>query len=220
MSDMQGSKALYLESFAKQHGHSFLRFDYHGHGESSGDFKDGTIGRWKEGAIELINAMTHSDAILIGSSMGGWISLHAALDSSLKNRVKALIGIAAAPDFTIGMWSDHLTDEQCSEIKLNGVTYVPNCYSDTPYPITKALIDDGKEQALLNKGEKLDITCPVRLLQGMKDEDVHWQTAQHIADNIASTDCQIHYLKDADHRMSGEEELTLLGSTLMALIEK
>ncbi len=218
MSDMQGSKALYLEEYAKTRGHSFLRFDYHGHGESSGNFKDGTIGRWKNGAIELIEQLTEHKLLLIGSSMGGWIALHAALDTRIKMRIQSLIGIAAAPDFTLTMWDNYLSDEQRSEIIKNGVTYVPNCYGDEPYSITKALIEDGKTQCLMNKPEKLGITCPVRLLQGMKDDDVPWQTAQTIANNIASTNTQIHYLKDADHRMSGEEELKLLGDTLSALI--
>jgi len=215
---MQGSKALYLETFAKKHGHSFLRFDYHGHGQSSGKFIDGTIGRWKDGAIELIEQLTEQRVILIGSSMGGWISLHAALDERLKTRLHALIGIAAAPDFTLSMWQEHLSNEQRAEVTNNGVTYIPNCYSDEPYPITQALIEDGKAQCLLNKGAKLDITCPVRLLQGMQDADVPWQTAQKIADNIASTDTQIHYLKDADHRMSADTELALLGDTLSELL--
>jgi len=215
MSDMTGSKAIALESFCRTRGQAFLRFDYSGHGQSSGRFRDGTIGSWAEDAIYAIENLTQGPLILVGSSMGGWIMLLTAL--RLKSRIKALIGIAAAPDFTEDLIARELNDHQRKAIEQDGYVEIPSDYGDEPYVITRALIEDGKQNLLLQSSIPLDI--PVRLIQGMKDADVPWQTALRIQENLESDDVEITFVKNGDHRLSEPHDLERLLRTLEALTD-
>ncbi len=216
-SDMEGTKATYLESRCKDKGQGFLRFDYAGHGVSGGDFKDGTIGSWTQDALDMIDSVTDGDLILIGSSMGGWIALLAALKRP--ERVKGLIGIAAAPDFTEGLYTREFNDEQRQTIDEQGFIEIPNEYSDEPYIFTKALIEDGRDHLLLEKG--IDLCIPVRLIQGMKDADVEWQTAHRIKNAIEETaaqpDCDVLLIEDGDHRLSRPQDLDMIEKKLEEL---
>lgn len=214
-SDMEGSKATFLEEVCKELGLSFVRFDYSGHGESEREFEDCTIGTWKEDAIKVLDELTTGPQILVGSSMGGWISLLAALER--KKKVKAIIGIAAAPDFTEDLLWDKFDEFRQKKLEVDGVIKIPNCYDDEePYPITLKLVEEGREHLLL-RGE-IDLTCPVRLLHGMDDEDVPYETACDLAEMLKSDDVEVHLIKNAGHRFSEPEQLELLKKTLISLV--
>ncbi len=212
-SDMTGDKATALAAFCAERGHAMLRFDYSGHGASGGRFEDGTVGRWTEDALTVIDRLTEGPLILVGSSMGGWIALLAAL--ARPGRVAALIGIAAAPDFTERLMWQAMTAEQRLKLVRDGVFQRPSEYGE-PYPITRALIDDGRTRQLLNAPIGLD--CPVRLLHGQADADVPWRTALHIADRLRSRDVEVVLVKDGDHRLSRPQDLGLLRRTLAPLL--
>lgn len=207
-SDMEGSKALYLEEQCKTRGQSFVRFDYSGHGVSDGEFAEGTIGSWLEDTLAIIDAVVDGPVILVGSSMGGWVSLLAAHERA--ERVAGLVGIAAAPDFTKDMQAARLSDQQMEEIAQQGYTELPNDYSDEPYIITKALIEDGNQRCLLDT--EMPLMMPVRLVQGMKDEDVEWQKAHRIKNAITdrNTDVEVMLVEDGDHRLSEPDQLELI----------
>ncbi|MDJ0824728.1 MAG: alpha/beta hydrolase, partial [Rhodobacter sp.] len=171
-SDMEGTKALHLESWARERGRAFLRLDYSGHGASSGDFLDGCIGDWAEDAYQTVSAVTEGPVLLVGSSMGGWIAL---LLAKRLARVAGLVGIASAPDFTeVSMW-DGFDDAQRAELAETGQVALPSDYSDEPYIITKRLIEDGRNQLVLRS--PLDLPYPVRFLQGTADADVELSVA-------------------------------------------
>ena len=206
MSDMTGTKACALESFCAERGQAYVRFDYLGHGASSGAFADGTIGRWAEDAVAVIDALSEGPVVLVGSSMGGWIMLLAAL--ARRARVQALVGVAAAPDFTRRMVEDELTDSQRAALARDGRIEIPSDYGEAPYLITRALIDDGARHALLD-GE-IALTCPVRLLHGLKDAAVPWQTSLRLARALASADVTVTLVKDGDHRLSEPADLARL----------
>ena len=214
-SDMNGTKALALEKWCRATGRAFLRFDYGGHGQSSGAFTDGTIATWAEDAIFAIEKLTQGPQVLVGSSMGGWIMLVAAL--RLKGKISGLLGLAAAPDFTEDLIHGELTPRQLEIIETEGQVKIPNCYDvDDPYIITKALIEDGRRQRLLHKPIALDI--PVRLIQGMKDEDVPWKTALKIQEMLVGEDVEVQLVKNADHRLSEPGDLDRLTTTLEKLL--
>ena len=212
-SDMEGTKATFLESKCLENGNSFIRFDYSGHGISEGNFEEGCISDWADDALRIFDSVTDGPVILVGSSMGGWISLLLALKRP--ERVHAIIGLAAAPDFTKIM-EKKMTEAQKGELNEKGFFALDNDYSDEPYVITKKLIDDGREQCLLDKAIK--VSCPVRLIQGKKDTDVHWETADKISQQLTSDDVQVILLDEADHRLSAPEELNVLHETLNSLI--
>lgn len=212
MSDMTGTKATTLEAHCRGQGRAFLRFDYQGHGQSSGRFEDGTIGLWAADAIEALDRLTEGPQILIGSSMGGWIMLLVAL--ARPRRVAGLIGIAAAPDFVVPMWEGFSPDIR-RQIEQEGVYRAPSQYSPTPYAITKALIEDGRTRLLLDRPLALD--CPVRLLHGMKDPDVPWETSIRLSAALISADVETILVKEGDHRLSRPEDLERLCAVLDAL---
>ncbi len=214
MSDMTGSKALALEEHCRKQGRAFLRFDYSGHGQSSGAFRDGTIGRWADDALDAIERLTEGPQILVGSSMGGWIMLLTAL--KLKHRVAGLIGIAAAPDFTEDLIGRELTEEQRQAVESAGFVNIPSDYGDEPYTITKALIEDGRDHLLL--GGPIPLNGPVRLIHGLKDADVPWRTALRLQDALTSTDVEVTLVKDGDHRLSEPHDLARLTDSLDRLI--
>ena len=214
-SDKEGSKALFLEELCKELGHAFIRFDYFGHGESHGDFVDGTIGQWKDDVIKVLDELTEGPQIIVGSSMGGWLTLLAAKERPKK--VKSLIGIASAPDFTEELLWQAFDEFRQKKLEKEGVIQIPNCYEDEePYPITIKLIEEGREHLLLE--DEIKINCPIRLLHGMDDEDVPYEYSTSIAEMVTSDDVEVHLLKDAGHRMSGEKELALLKETLLSLL--
>jgi pimeloyl-ACP methyl ester carboxylesterase len=211
-SDMNGTKAAAIDRFCADRGQAFLRFDYFGHGESSGTFADGTIGRWSEDALCVLDSLTEGRQILVGSSMGGWIMLNVAL--ARPQRIAALIGIAAAPDFTEIIWSG-LGEAGRAQLLANGKVFLPSGYSAAPYPITRALIEEGRTH--LRLGAPLPIACPVKLMQGMRDPDVPWRTALRIAEQLAAEDVQVTLVKDGDHRLSRDQDLDLLFRMLARL---
>lgn len=210
MSDMEGSKALALDGFCAERGQAYIRFDYSGHGQSSGKFTDGTIGAWKDDALAVVDQLTEGPLVLVGSSMGGWIGLLVALER--KDRVQAYVGLAAAPDFTRELCWNQYSDEIKATLKKDGVYYEACDYGDDPYAITMNLIEEGDQHLLLDKPIELD--CPVRLIQGMKDPDVPYKTAERIAENLTSEDVVITYVKNGDHRLSGDDDLKRLCRTV------
>lgn len=211
MSDMEGSKAVALEQHCRNMGQAFLRFDYSGHGQSEGAFEEGTIGEWAQDVADLLTKVINTDLVLIGSSMGGWISLLTATNPTIKPRVKAFIGIAAAPDFTDKIMTPHFTRSQLADLKTKGHTYLPSDYED-PYPITQKLLDDGKKQAVLDGPIELDI--PIRLLQGDQDTAVPQKWPFKIKDMVTSNDVEVTIVKGGDHSLSTEPDLIRLMRTL------
>ncbi len=212
-SDMAGEKATALAAFCAERGQAMLRFDYSGHGTSGGRFEDGTVGRWTDDALAMIDRRTDGPLILVGSSMGGWIALLAAL--ARPDRVAGLIGIAAAPDFTEALMWPAMTLEQRATLMRDGVIHRPSQYG-APTPITRALIEDGRGRLLLNA--PIDLDCPVRLLHGQRDPDVPWELALRIAERVTGNDVQVVLVKDGDHRLSRPQDLALLRRTLAALL--
>lgn len=204
-SDMEGSKAVFLAEVAEARGHALLRLDYSGHGVSGGRFEDGSIGIWTADALAVIDATTAGPLILVGSSMGGWIGLNIAL--ARPDRVVAYIGIAAAPDFTESLIWAQMPPAIQARLMEEGVVYAPSDYGD-PLPLTRRLIEDGRRHLLLDK--PIPLTCPLRLLHGQKDAEVPWQTALAIAERVESRDVRVTLIKDGDHRLSRESDLSLL----------
>ena len=216
MSDMTGSKAVTLEDFAGQRGQAFLRFDYRGHGASSGRFEEGSIGDWLDDAETALDRLTEGPQILVGSSMGGWIMLLLALRRP--ERIAGLIGISAALDFTESLIGPRTTDELRDAMARDGYVLYPSAYSEEPYVITARLIEEGRDHLLLDG--PVPVTCPVRLLQGMADPDVPWQTAIKLAEVLDSADVEITLVKGTGHRFSEPAELERLKQTVAALSEE
>lgn len=215
-SDMEGSKALALEAFCIERGYAFTRFDYSGHGESSGTFENGAIGEWADDAVAVLDNVTEGPQILVGSSMGGWMMLLTAL--ARPDRIAGLVGIAAAPDFTRDLIPQALSDQQKTDLESTGYCDIPNCYDDQePYRIGKKLLDEGDSHILLDSDIPLDM--PVRLIHGLLDEDVPWQTAQKIMEKIRSTDVEVQFVKSGDHRLSEPHDIDRLLRTIGALLE-
>jgi pimeloyl-ACP methyl ester carboxylesterase len=204
-SDMKGTKAVALDAFAAEHGRACVRFDYSGHGESEGRFVDGTIGRWLEESLAVFAQFCAGPQVAIGSSMGGWISL--LLARELKRRgtpLKGLVLIAPAPDFTEELMWKGFPDEVKRQIEREGVWLRPSEYGD-PYPITRALIEDGRKHLIL--GGSIDIGCPVRILQGAQDPDVPWRHAFALTDRLPSDDVVLTMIQDGDHRLSRPQDI-------------
>ena len=209
MSDMSGTKALALEAHCRAQGRAFTRFDYFGHGESSGAFTDGTIGRWHADTLQVLDCVAQGPQILVGSSMGGWQMLLAA--RARPERTAGMIGVAAAPDFTDDLMWNQFDDGMKARLEEEGIVYLPSDYEDTPYPVSRALIEDGRDHMLLRAPLALD--CPLHLIQGMADKDVPWQMAVRIAEAVAGGDVTVTLVKDGDHRLSRDADLArLLGA--------
>lgn len=215
-SDMEGTKAIFLEDFCKQQGQEFLRFDYRGHGQSDGKFEEGTIGLWAQDAKEIIENVIAPERqiILAGSSMGGWISMILLRD--IPQRLAGFIGIAAAPDFTRKFYEAEFTAEQKAKLAEDGQVELPNDYSDEPYIITKALVDDGNDNCVMDG--HYDLSVPVRLVQGMQDADVPWQTAEAIR-SIMSGDVKVVLVEDGDHRLSRDQDLELIAAQVREICD-
>lgn len=205
-SDMEGAKAVAMDALAENHGWSFLRFDYLGHGSSSGEFTDYCLTDWIDNALTLIDNYTSGELLLIGSSMGGAIMLHVALRRA--ERVKGLVGIAAAPDFTERLMFARMNEVHRQTLIEEGKLMCPSEYGE-PYAITRKLIEDGRNHLLLDAAS-IPIHCPVHLLHGMADADVPWEFAPLLASKLATNDVQITLIKDAGHRLSRESDLAEL----------
>ena len=212
-SDMQGTKAVHLEDWARAQGRAFLRFDYSGHGESSEEFTDGCIGDWAEDAEAAIAELTRGPQILVGSSMGGWISLLMA--KRMPDKIAALVTIAAAPAFTEdSMWGG-FSDAQKAELAAGQVA-LPSDYGE-PYIITKRLIEDGRNHLVLR--DPLELPFPVRMLQGTHDTDVDMSVALRLLDHATGPDMRLVVLNDADHRFSEPDALKLVEDAIRNVIE-
>ncbi len=215
-SNMQGDKALALDAWCRESGRQFTRFDYQGHGQSSGKFEDGSIGRWIDDALTVLDEVASGPQLLVGSSMGGWIMLQVALARS--DRVAGLIGIAAAPDFTDALANGGLSPEQMLQLELSGSCAIDNCYDDgEPYQISKNLLEEGRQHCLLNQ-QAIDIQSPVRLLHGQRDSDVPWERSLALAEKLTSDDVELLLIKDGEHRLSRGRDLQRLFSTIAALL--
>jgi pimeloyl-ACP methyl ester carboxylesterase len=215
-SDMGGTKALALQDWAERAGRAFLRFDYSGHGESSGDFLDGCIGDWAEDAAAAVSALTQGPQVLVGSSMGGWIAL--LLARALPGRVAGLVGIAAAPDFTEDSMWDGFSDAERAEMAQAGRVALPSEYSDEPYVITRRLIEDGRQRLVLRS--PLPLPFPVRLLQGTADADVPVSVALRLLDHATGPDIRLALVKDADHRFSSPDCLAMIEAALEEVLAR
>jgi len=206
-SDMKGTKALALDVWAAEHGRACVRFDYSGHGESGGRFVDGTIGRWLEDSVAVFIRFCRGPQIVVGSSMGGWMALLLARELANRSAEATLAGlvlIAPAPDFTEELMWKGFSPEIRQEIETNGVWLRPSDYGE-PYPITKALIEEGRNHLLL--GSAITIGCPVRILQGAKDPDVPWQHAFALAHRLPADDVVLTMIQDGDHRLSRPQDI-------------
>ncbi len=204
-SDMGGAKAVAIDSWCRDRGTACLRLDYSGHGASGGAFVDGTIGRWTDDALLLVDRLTDGPLILVGSSMGGWIALLLAL--ARPERLSGLIGVAAAPDFTEALMWEAMLPAERARLQQDSVLFIPSDYGE-PLPITLALITEGRRHLLM--AAPIPIAAPVRLLHGQRDPDVPWETALRLADRLDGTDVQVTLVKDGDHRLSRPTDLALL----------
>jgi pimeloyl-ACP methyl ester carboxylesterase len=210
-SDMKGTKAEALDGWAADHSRACIRFDYSGHGESGGDFVDGTIGRWLEDSVAVFERFAKGPQVLIGSSMGGWLAL--LLVRALKERntagsVAGLVLIAPAVDFTEELMWKNFSPEVKRQIETEGSWQRPSQYSEGAYPITRGLIEDGREHLLL--GGLIETGCPVRILQGVQDPDVPWQHVVELSSRLARDDVVLTLVKDGDHRLSRPEDIERL----------
>ena len=210
-SDMEGAKAVELDAFATQRGVPMLRFDYSGTGSSEGRFEDGTLERWLDEALQLIDSLADGPIIPVGSSMGGWLALHIALRRP--ERVSALVGIAAAPDFTD--WG--YTDDEKSTLHRDGRLEQPNPYGPEPQLTTFGFWQSGEQLRLLESD--IEIECPVRLIHGDQDEDVPMEVAMRLKDRLRSGDVQLNIVKGGGHRLSAPHEIGAILHTVAGLLE-
>jgi pimeloyl-ACP methyl ester carboxylesterase len=214
-SDMQGTKAVFLEEWARREGRAFLRFDYSGHGESSGAFTDGCIGDWAQDTLAAVGALTTGKIMPVGSSMGGWQSL--LLSSAIPERIAGLVTIAAAPDFTEdGYWAG-FTDAQKQQLDMIGQVELPSDYME-PYVITRRMIEDGRNQLVLRS--PMDLPFPVRFLQGTADTAVSITTAVKLLKHATGPDMQLQLVKDADHRFSDDRCLGLMQTAVQEVLDQ
>lgn len=213
-SDMEGTKAVHLEARCRARGRAFLRFDYSGHGESSGTFEEGCIGDWAEDTATALAALTTGKLIVVGSSMGGWQSLLFA--RAHPDRIAGLVTVAAAPDFTEdGYWAS-FTDSQKADLARDGQIAMPSDYME-PYIITQRLIEDGRNNLVLRM--PLALPFPVRCLQGTADSAVSTETALRLLDHADCPDMRLNLVKDADHRFSDGPCLGLIEAAIEDILE-
>lgn len=214
-SDMTGVKATTLEHWCRGRGQAFVRFDYSGHGASGGQFVDGTIGRWADEALAVLDRLTEGPQILVGSSMGAWLMLLTAL--ARPERIKALLGLACAADFTEYLLWERLDGNLRERLRRERVISLPSSYGE-PYIIALNLIEEATRHRLLNRSE-LPITCPVRLIHGMRDADVPWRISLQVLERLTGSDARLILVKDGEHTLSREQDLLLLTRTLGDLLD-
>ncbi|HSV04692.1 MAG TPA: alpha/beta hydrolase [Phenylobacterium sp.] len=204
-SDMTGTKAQALAEWAQAAGRSYVRFDYFGHGASDGDFQQGTITRWRADALAVLEALVEGEAVLVGSSMGGWLACLAAL--AAPERIKAMVLVAPAPDFTEALMKPGLPPQGRAALEREGVWLRPSLYGE-PYPITRTLLEDGARWSILPGPVPIEV--PVRILQGGEDPDVPWTHALELAQAIKGEDVVFTLVKDGDHRLSRPQDIARL----------
>lgn len=218
-SDMKGTKATFLDRRAAEEGLAFLRFDYSGHGESGGRIEDGTIGLWLEEALAAIDALTKGRQVFVGSSMGAWLALlvaRALRQRGEEGRLAGLVLLAPAVDFTEKLLWERMPLEARSAVEKTGAWLRPSAYSATPDPITKALIEEGRNHLML--GGTIRTYCPVHIIQGMADEAVPWQHAMALVEHLAGDPVTLMLVKDGDHRLSREDDLMRLWTAVESMI--
>lgn len=219
-SDMGGNKARALSAHClasgRTGGQACTRFDYFGHGRSSGDFRAGTIGRWRDDALAVLDRLTRGPQILVGSSMGCWIAFLAAL--ARPDRVAGLVGIAGAPDFTEDLVWARLDADQRRQLKERGELVYDSAYEDNPVPFTYQLIEEGRAHLIMRA--PIELSCPVRLLHGMADPDVPYQTSLRLAERLKNTDVTVELIEDGDHRLSRDSDLARMLAIVDALSAK
>jgi len=207
-SDMQGTKAIALDAWAAEQNRACVRFDYSGHGESGGDFIDGTIGRWLEESVAVFEKFCAGPQVVIGSSMGGWLALLLARELARRQATRALLAglvlIAPAPDFTEELMWKSFSPQARQEIEIRGVWLRPSEYGE-PYPITRHLIEEGRRHLML--GSAIEVGCPVRILQGAQDPDVPWRHAFALAHRLPADDVVLTMIQDGDHRLSRPQDI-------------
>ena len=217
-SDMKSTKAQKLDEFAAAEGRACLRFDYSGHGESGGRFEDGLISRWLADSLAMLRTQTSGPQIVIGSSMGGWLALLAARAmgaEEARERLAGLVLIAPAVDFTEALMWARMSPKIRQQIEQEGVWMRESAYSPDPYPVTRALIEDGRRNCLL--GDTIDAHAPVHILQGMKDPDVPWEHAMTLVEHLAGDCVTLSLIKDGDHRLSRDEDIAALIAAVAAI---
>lgn len=214
-SDMAGTKAQALAEWAQARGRAYVRFDYFGHGESSGDFSEGTITRWRDDALAVLDDLTAGPLVLVGSSMGGWMACLAAM--ARPERVQAIVLIAPAPDLTETLMKPEIPPDGLAMLERDGVWLRPSEYGD-PYPITRALLEDGARWSILG-GEPVPIEVPVRILQGGADPDVPWGHALELANTLRGEDVVFTLIRDGDHRLSRPQDLARLIAAVEELVK-
>lgn len=214
-SDMMGTKAAFLKEECAKHSLNFLRFDYSGHGASGGNFADLTISDWAQDTLDIIERLVPGRMLIVGSSMGGWISLLTALHFQNTDKISGLIGLAAAPDFTEDLFEKRLSPQQQEKLFETGIAYVPNDYSDEPYIFTKEFYEDGKTNLILPRQHNLP--HKLHFIQGKEDADVPWQTAEKIKASFNLKDSNITYIIDGDHRLSRPQDLEILWQCVKTL---
>lgn len=213
-SDMDGTKALHLEAWARAAGRAFLRFDYSGHGISSETYEEGCIGDWHEDTLDIVDTLTAGPLIVVGSSMGGWQALLLARERA--DRIAGFVTIAAAPDFTEDGWWASFTDIQRTQIMAEGEVALPSDYME-PYIVTKRMIEDGRDRLVLRA--PLNLPFPVRFLQGTADTAVSVETANRLLAHASGPDMQLLLVKDADHRFSDDLCLSLIERAVLDVLE-
>jgi pimeloyl-ACP methyl ester carboxylesterase len=210
-SDMRSTKATFLDAWAERAGRALVRFDYAGHGESDGAFEASTISLWLEDTLAVLDRFAPDRPVLVGSSMGGWLALlatRALLAAGPARAPAGLVLIAPAVDFTERLMWDEFPEEVRQAILRDGAWRRPSPYSDEPYPITRALIEDGRRHLML--GGPIATGCPVHILQGMRDPDVPWGHAMELVEHLPGDDVSVTLIKDGDHRLSRPEDLERL----------
>ena len=211
-SDMTGTKAQALADWALERRRAYVRFDYFGHGTSTGDFAAGTISRWRRDALAVMAELTEGDLVLVGSSMGAWIACLAAM--VVPERIAGMVLVAPAPDFTEKLMTPEIPPEGHAALAADGVWLRPSEYGD-PYPISRGLLEDGARWSILG-GEPIPLEMPIRILQGAQDPDVPWQHALELAQTLKGEDVVFSLIKDGDHRLSRPQDI----ARLMAAVEE
>ena len=214
-SDMTGTKAQALAEWARARATPFTRFDYFGHGASTGAFTDGTMSQWRGDIPHVLDELCAGPQILIGSSFGGWLSLMAALDRPEK--VAGLLLIAPAVDMTERLMWDRFSEKAREKLKREGLIYDPSEYNPEGYPISQALIEDGRQHLML--GQTIELDIPVRILHGQKDDAVPWQLSLELAEQLTSQNVEMQFLKDGDHRLSEPAQIDKILAMLEGLLD-
>jgi len=213
-SSMKGTKATTLESWCRDNRRAYTRFDYRGHGESDGKFEDGSIGDWLQDTLAIIDYIDHQPLVLVGSSMGAWIMLLSAIHRP--NRIAGLLGIASAADFTEILFNSRMNDLEREQLVNQGYVKRQSAYDEDPYIYTKKLIEDGRDNLLLDRS--IPINVPTRLIHSVDDPDVPWQVSAKILKQLTTNDAELTLLKDAGHRLSRPADLELISHKLKQLL--